>query len=308
MQPKNSPYDPLVSIITVNYNNAAVTCELMTSLLAIRYPRLEVIVVDNASVEDPTGKIHAIYPAAKVIRSAENLGFAGGNNLGIREAKGDYLFLVNNDTEFTDGLIEGLLDIFRQYPDAGVVSPKFHYFFAKGTIEYAGYRAVDTFTGRNSMIGCREQDNGQYDAVTETHYAHGGAMMVSAKALQEVGLMPEVYFLYYEEFDWCEMFKRKGYKVYYQYQSLIYHKESMTTGKNSPLKTYYITRNRILFMRRNVRLAARMCFMLYFTFLTVPKNTAQFIFRREAEHLRAFWRGIFWNVRNFKPTQSTCAA
>ncbi|HEU4555664.1 MAG TPA: glycosyltransferase family 2 protein [Chitinophaga sp.] len=292
----SSTYYPLVSVITVNYNNTQVTCELLASLQKITYPRLEVIIVDNASQEDPRPVINAGYPGVKVIRSEENRGFAGGNNLGIAAAKGEYLFLVNNDTEFTEGLIEGLLEVFQQYPDAGVASPKFHYFFHPGTIEYAGYNAVDVFTGRNSMVGCREKDQGQYDAITATPYAHGGAMMISRKALEEVGLMPELYFLYYEEFDWCEQFRRKGYRIYYQYKSLIYHKESMTTGKNSPLKTYYITRNRILFMRRNVQLPARLVFMLYFTFLTIPKNTLQYVLRREATHLKAFWRGIFWNL------------
>ncbi len=296
----NTEYKPLVSIVTVNYNNTAVTGELLDSLSGNSYGNVEVIVVDNASKEDPTQALLAISPAVKVIRSETNLGFAGGNNLGIKAASGSYLFLVNNDTEFTDGLIEGLLDIFRQYPDAGVVSPKFHYFFHKGTIEYAGYQAVDMLTGRNSMIGCKEIDKGQHDEVRETNYAHGGAMMISREAMEKVGLMPEVYFLYYEEFDWCEQFKRKGYKIYYQYKSLIYHKESMTTGKNSPLKTYYITRNRLLFMRRNVKLPIRLLFMIYFSCLTVPKNTLQFVIRRESVHLKAFWRGIFWNIRHFK--------
>lgn len=300
LQANNKTYHPLVSIITVNYNNTAVTCELLASLQKISYPRFEVIVVDNASAEDPTYEIIGRFPTVKMIRSEENRGFAGGNNLGIQAAAGKYLFLVNNDTEFTEGLIEGLLEVFAKFPDAGVASPKFHYFFHPGTIEYAGYRAVDIFTGRNSMIGCHEKDNGQYDAVSATPYAHGGAMMISREALDKVGLMPELYFLYYEEFDWCEQFRRKGYKIYYQYKSLIYHKESMTTGKNSPLKTYYITRNRILFMRRNVRLPARLVFMLYFTCFTVPKNTLQYLIRREATHLKAFWKGIYWNMRNLR--------
>ncbi|MBO9730975.1 MAG: glycosyltransferase family 2 protein [Chitinophaga sp.] len=307
MQPESNTYYPLVSIITINYNNAKVTTELMRSLRQISYPNLEVIVVDNASAESPVAAIREEYPAAKVIMSEKNLGFAGGNNLGIKAASGEYFFLVNNDTEFTEGLIEGLLEVFSQYPDAGVVSPKFHYFFHKGTIEYAGYNIVDTLTGRNSMIGCREADTGQYDVFSETHYAHGGAMMVSAAAVKKVGIMPEIYFLYYEEFDWCEQFKRHGYKIYYQYKSLIYHKESMTTGKNSPLKTYYITRNRILFMRRNVKLPARMIFILYFIFLTIPKNTAQFLLKQESVHLKAFWRGIFWNLKHRKP-DNICVA
>ncbi|MFY0255809.1 glycosyltransferase family 2 protein [Chitinophaga sp. 30R24] len=307
MQPGNNTPTPLISIITVNYNNARVTAELMVSLRHISYPNIEVIVVDNASDENPTAIVQQAYPTAMVIRSDKNLGFAGGNNLGIKVAKGAYFFLVNNDTEFTDGLIEGLLEVFREYPDAGMVSPKFHYFFQKGTIEYAGYQEVDMLTGRNSMIGCREEDRGQYDVLKETHYAHGGGMMANARVVQQVGLMPEMYFLYYEEFDWCEQFKRHGYKIYYQYKSLIYHKESMTTGKNSPLKTYYITRNRILFMRRNVKLSARLVFMLYFIFLTIPKNTLQFILKWELVHMKAFWKGILWHFKHPK-TGNICVA
>lgn len=307
MLQENKSYYPLVSIIAVNYNNTVVTCDLLESLKRISYPNFEVIIVDNASKVAPNAEIAACFPAARVINSPVNSGFAGGNNLGIKAAKGSYLFLVNNDTEFTEGLIEGLLEIFEQYPDAGMASPKFHYFFDKGTIEYAGYKIVDPLTGRNSMIGCGEKDNGQYDQISVTNYAHGGAMMIPRAVLEEVGLMPEVFFLYYEEFDWCEQFKRKGYKIYYQYKSLIYHKESMTTGKNSPLKTYYITRNRLLFMRRNVKLPARLFFMTYFTMFTVPKNTLQFLLKREFVHLKAFWNAISWNLRHLKPTD-VCAA
>jgi GT2 family glycosyltransferase len=307
MVPPNNTYKPLVSIITVNYNNTGVTEELLASIRKNSYPNFEVIVVDNASKEDPSAALKAVYPGVQVICSPQNLGFSGGNNLGLKVAKGEYLFLVNNDTEFTDGLVEGLLEVFHKYPDAGIASPKFHYYFHKGTIEYAGYRAVDKFTGRNSMIGCKEEDNGQYDRIGETNYAHGGGMMVPARVMQDVGLMPEVYFLYYEEFDWCEQIRRKGYKVYYQPKSLIYHKESMTTGKNSPLKTYYINRNRILFMRRNFSLQQRMFFMFYLVAFTIPKNTLTFLMKREGVHLKAFWKGIFWNIKNYKKVTSCVA-
>ena len=286
---------PLVSIIALNWNTTEVTCEFLHSISRNNtYPHIEVIVVDNASREDPTEAFQAALPSVRVIRNSENLGFSAGNNAGIRVAKGDYLFIVNNDTEFTPGLLEGLLDIFRQYPDAGMASPKFHYFFAKGTIEYAGYRQVNIFTGRNGMIGCKEEDRGQYDSIKSTHYVHGGGMMVPRRVIEEVGAMPEQFFLYYEEFDWSEQIKRKGYHIYYQPASLIYHKESMTTGKSSPLKTYYLTRNRILFMRRNVSWPAFLVFATYFTIFTMPKNTLQFLIRGQKAHLRSFWKGILW--------------
>jgi len=290
---------PLISIITLNWNTTDVTCEFLRSIREQnKYPHIEVIVVDNASREDPTAAFLAAYPDAIVIRNEANLGFSAGNNAGIRAAKGKYLFIVNNDTEFTPGLLEGLLEIFRTYPDAGMASPKFHYFFEKGTIEYAGYEQVNILTGRNGMIGCREKDNGQYDEVRPTHYVHGGGMMVPRRVVDEVGLMPEIFFLYYEELDWSEQIKRKGYSIYYQPASLIYHKESMTTGRSSPLKTFYLTRNRILFMRRNVAWPAFLVFTAYFLFFTMPKNSLSYLIRGQSAHLKSFWKGVLWQFNS----------
>ena len=289
---------PLISIITINYNNADITAALLQSVLCLEYPNVEVIVVDNASKENPTAKLKSILPSVKLILSDKNLGFAGGNNLGIKQAEGDYLFFVNNDTELTPTILEGLLEIFRDYPDAGVVSPKFHYYYAPGTIEFAGYNVVNTFTARNSMVGCRTKDEGQYDAISKTNYGHGGGMMVSRRVIEEVGPMPEVYFLYYEEFDWCEQIKKKGFNIYYQYKSLIYHKESMTVGKTSTLKTFYLNRNRILFMRRNVKGISFLGFAFYYAFFTLPKNTVSYLLKKETDHLKAFWKGVAWNLSN----------
>lgn len=287
---------PLVSIVTLTWNTTDITCDFLKSINEhCSYPNLEIIIVDNGSKEDPTTKLKALRPDANIILNGKNLGFTGGNNVGIKAAKGEYLFIVNNDTEFTPGLIEGLVDIFNKYPDAGIVSPKFHYFFHKGTIEYAGYNTVNVFTGRNSMVGCKEKDQGQYNEIRETNYAHGGGMMVPRKVIEEVGGLPEDFFIYYEEFDWCEQIKKKGFKVYYQPNALIYHKESMTTGKESPFKTFYHTKNRILFMRRNMAKGNFAIFLLYFTFFTIPKNTATFIIKRQKAHLRSFWKGIMWH-------------
>jgi GT2 family glycosyltransferase len=290
---------PLVSIITVNYNSTEVTVELLRSIQSLAYPAIEVIVVDNASLEEPGGRLREVYPEVKVIVSAENLGFSGGNNLGIRAARGEFLFLVNNDTELTSGLIEGLLDTFERYPDAGMACPKFHYYYHPDIIEYAGYNPLNVWRGSCTMVGNREKDTGQYDTEGSTNFAHGGGMMIPAAVVKAVGEMPECYFLYYEELDWSEQIKRKGFSIYYQPHALIYHKESMSVGKKSLVKTYYHCRNRILFMRRNVGPFALFAFTLYFIFLTIPKNSLVFLVRRELDHFRAFWRGIFWNLSHF---------
>jgi GT2 family glycosyltransferase len=298
MQTKEHPL-PLISIVALTWNTTEVTIEFLRSINEHNtYQNIEIIIVDNGSVQDPTAALKAVSPNAIIIRNEKNLGFTGGNNIGIQRAKGKYLFIVNNDTEFTPGLLEGLLEIFEQYPDAGMASPKFHYFFHKGTIEYAGYHEVNVLTGRNSMVGCKEIDNGQYNEIKTTNYAHGGGMMVPRKVIDEVGALPEHFFIYYEELDWSEQIKRKGYKIYYQPKSLIYHKESMSTGKASPFKAFYHTRNRILFMRRNVQSLSFLVFLLYFTFFTIPKNTVTFIAKGQKAHLKSFWKGILWHFNS----------
>jgi GT2 family glycosyltransferase len=287
--------EPLISIITVTYNNHDVTCDFLRSLNKVTYRNFEVIVVDNASKEDPEQKYTNAYPGLIYIRSETNLGFAGGNNLGIKKSKGDLLFFVNNDTELSPSVFEGLVAIFQQQPKAGAVSPKFHYYHHPEVIEYAGYEKVSTFTGKNKMIGCKEKDSGQYDKVTTTCYTHGGGMMVPKKVIDEIGMMPEVFFLYYEEFDWCEKIVRAGYDIYYQPNSLVYHKESMSVGKASTLKTYYLNRNRILFMRRNRSWLELTLFLCYFSLLTLPKNTSVYLIKGEMQHLKAFMKGIAWH-------------
>jgi GT2 family glycosyltransferase len=290
---------PLVSIITLNWNSAPVTCEFLSSIKKDNtYSNIEIIIVDNASKENPTELFTSVFPSVKVIRSDRNVGFSGGNNIGIKAASGDYLFIVNNDTEFTPGLIESLLKVFKENNEAGIVCPKFHYYFNKGVIEYAGYKPVNIFTGRNGMVGSGEKDQGQYDVLHTTNYAHGGAMMVSRKAIEKVGLMPELFFLYYEELDWSMSFKKNGYSIYFQPEGLIYHKESMTTGRSSPLKTFYLTRNRILFMRRNIPFPGLGVFFVYFILFTIPKNSIAFLAKRQRAHLRSFWKGIWWHFDN----------
>lgn len=239
-----------LSIITVNYNGLQDTCAMLDSI-PVGLPSTEVIVVDNASANDEASILAQRYPHIKIVRSSENLGFAGGNNLGIKTAHGRYLFLVNNDTEFKPFNIEPLIARLESSEQIGIVCPKIRFFAPPQQIQFAGYTPLTSITIRNHGIGCREEDHGQYNIAQPTPYAHGAAMMVKRKALDKAGLMPEDYFLYYEELDWSMMMRHAGYEIWYEPASEIFHKESATTGQNSPLRTYYIMRNRLLFVRRN---------------------------------------------------------
>lgn len=289
---------PLISVITVNYNQSSVTCELLQSLQKISYPNMEIIVVDNASPNDTPDRIKELYPGIILIKSKENLGFAGGNNLGIRVAKGKYLFFLNNDTEVPAHIMEPMVELLENRPEIGAVSPKIKYFQEPGLVQYAGFTRMNPWTIRNKAVGYRQPDSPEFDQLTSTNSVHGAAMMIPRRVIDEVGLMPEIFFLYYEEHDWAEMIKRAGYKIYYQPASFILHKESISTGKNSPLITYYLTRNRLLFARRNFR-GLPFLFSLFFqTFISFPKNTVLLLVKHQQEHLKAYLKGILWNFKN----------
>ena len=186
---------PLVSIITINYNETALTCELLKSIKQIDYPNFEVLVIDNASVYKPL-IIKDLYPNVKLILSKQNLGFAGGNNLGIEQAKGKYLFFVNNDTVLKPNCLKLLVEYMQTLPNVGAISPKICDYEAPHLLQYAGSRPMNFYTARNNTIGYGEADNGQYNELRKTPYAHGAAMMVSQKVIEKVGKMPEHFFLY----------------------------------------------------------------------------------------------------------------
>jgi GT2 family glycosyltransferase len=290
---------PLVSVITINYEHPDVTCALLESLRHITYPNIEIIVVDNASQKDDPAMISQLYPEVVFIQSKENLGFAGGNNLGIRQAKGEYILLLNNDTEVDPGFIEPLVDKLKSDSNIGAVSPKIRFFYSSDTIQYAGITPFTSVTLRQYLIGLGEVDSGQYDTSCETFSIHGAAMMVPLSVVLEVGLMAELYFLYYEEHDWAERIKRAGYKVFYVPQSLVLHKESISTGKQSPLKTYYITRNRFLFARRNIKGFNKLITLMYLSFIALPKGIVSHVFNKRYDLAKSIWQAYFWNFIHF---------
>ena len=288
-----------LSIITINYNGLKDTCELMDSL-PLDDSSLEVIVVDNASKNDEASVIRQRYPQVKVVRSTKNLGFAGGNNLGIKEARGKYLFFINNDTFFKNdaGKKDGkrfwgpLMDRLESDDTIGMVCPKIRFAWGTNPIQYAGYTPLSSITLRNRAIGCGEEDKGQYDSAHVTPYAHGAAMMVKREAIEKAGLMPECYFLYYEELDWSLMIRRAGYSIWYEPACTIYHKESQSTGQNSPLRTYYITRNRLLFTSRNGSKPARYVTYMYLIAIVTTRDIVKQLVRGHLDLVKAILRGI----------------
>lgn len=287
-----------LSIITINYNGLKDTCELIDSIPFNN--DLEVIVIDNASKEDEASIISERYTQVKVIRSVKNLGFAGGNNLGIKESKGDYILLINNDTYFKDFNIDSLIERLESCDKIGIVCPKIRFAWDNNPIQFAGYTPLSGITLRNKAIGFGEEDKGQYDIAHPTPYGHGAAMLIKREDIEKVGLMPECFFLYYEEIDWSMMFTRAGFEIWYDPSCTVYHKESQTTGQNSPLRTYYITRNRLLLVKRNYKGINKYLSYIYLFGIVGIKDIFKYSIRQQGSLRKAVLMGLRdFSISNF---------
>ncbi|MDA9564290.1 glycosyltransferase family 2 protein [Flavobacteriales bacterium] len=216
--------------------------------------------------------------------------------MGIKHSRGNYLLFLNNDTIVLKDTITKLVKSLERDPALGVVSPKIRYHYNPSVVQYAGSTPMDPLTLRNTHVGNRKIDDGRYDQEEDTSYAHGAAMMIPRHVIDQVGSMPENYFLYYEELDWCEQIKNAGYRIRYIPSSLVYHKESMSVGKDSVMKVYYITRNRILFARRNFGGWRFAVSMLYVLLVSIPKNTLTNI--ANMAKMKAYYGGMLWNLSN----------
>ena len=288
----------ILSIITINYNRQKDTCELIGTL-PLEDKSIEVIVIDNASAQDEATIIKERFPQVKVIRSKENLGFAGGNNLGIKAAQGKYLFFLNNDILLKPQASDfrPLIARLKSSPKIGIVCPKIKFSWGNQLIQFASYTPLSPITMRNKAIGCGEVDHGQFDTPHPTPYAHGAAMMIKREVIEKAGLMPECYFLYYEELDWSMMIRHAGYEIWYEPTCTVFHKESQTTGQNSPLRTYYITRNRLLFAQRNQQDMTKYITYLYLIGIVTIRDLLKYSFQQRWDLVRATIRGVFGFIK-----------
>ena len=266
---------PDISIITINYNGLEETCQLIESLQ--QYPQdcsYELIVVDNGSIQNEALLLQKKYPEVHVIRSEQNIGFSGGNNLGIQTAKGKGIFLLNNDTLVTANDLKYLYERLYSSPVIGAVSPKIKFAFPPQHIQFAGFTPLSKYTLRNRTIGYNETDEGQFDIPQETSYLHGAAMMIKREVIEQVGRMP-----------------RQGYQLWYEPRCTIFHKESRSTGQDSPLKTYYLTRNRLLYAWRNRQGRTLYISILYQLLMANPKNITMHLLHGRLLQVEAIFKG-----------------
>lgn len=243
---------PRVVGIVLNYNGREVTLEAVGSLLGMTYRPFDLLVVDNGSTDGSYEAVAEAFPGVTQIRTAENLGPAGGLNLGLRWALDrdyDYLLVLNNDIEVDPAMLAEMVAVAESDPGIGCVGPKGYYYEDRERIWSAGGR----LRFREAMTrerGEGEMDRGQYDRDGEVDYVNGCAMLVKRQAVEAAGLWDSLFFLGLEDADFCMRVKARGYTCHYAHRARLWHMVSYATGVYTPGRTFNTGRNTALFLRR----------------------------------------------------------
>jgi GT2 family glycosyltransferase len=243
---------PSVMIVVLNWNGLSDTLDCLMSLQRLDYPDCKVVVVDNGSVDGSVEVVRTRFPGIMLVENEENLGYAGGNNVGLRYALAqgmDYVLLLNNDTEVAPDFVSRLVAAAEVDLAVGVVGPTIYYHDRPDDIWSAG-GAIDWQRGRTWMVGLNERDVGQFGQEScEVDFVTGCALLVKRAVLEQVGLLDERFFAYYEDTEWCVRIARAGYRIVHVPEAKIWHKISPDAQADSPLIHYYMTRNRLLFLK-----------------------------------------------------------
>jgi len=231
------------------------------------------------------------------IQTGENLGFAGGNNVGIKYAlkKDDceYVLLLNNDTIVEKNFLSELVKTAKISMNIGIIGGKILYYDDPGKIWYAGGK-LDLWRGSGYHLNVDKKDNG-IKGIKEVSFITGCLMLIDKKIFKRLGLLPKEYFLYLEDTDFCYSTLQKGFKLYVNLDSKIYHKVSSTVsaGKEvSPMAIYYSARNRLYFMMKKQKSCVKKCAFLVFFGITRLCRLSQWIMEHKIENIKAMFNGI----------------
>lgn len=242
-----------VAAVVLNWCGYESTVECVESVLASDGAEPIVLIVDNASPDGSGARLRGRFPELEVIEAGANLGYAGGNNLGIDRARAleaEYILILNNDVTIAPDCVRFMVETLEQNPRAALVGAKIVH-ADDGTIGAVGGE-IRWEVAEPRQVGHLEPDRGQYVGVREVDFAPGTAVLARTVAIEQVGAIPEDYFLYFEDVDWSLRFRRAGWSILVDPRARVVHKESSSTGRHSPLKGYYYVRNNLIFLERHV--------------------------------------------------------
>ena len=244
---------PTVAIVVLNWHNAADTIACLHSLAKVSYPH-HVVVVDNASTDDSVAQLRAVFPSLDLLITPRNLGYAGGNNVGIKhalESGADYLLILNNDVIVSADFLDQLVTT-AQLTNAAVCTPLIAGYHPHDNVVWALGARINWDTGNIERLHTEEAvEFARKHTPEPIDIAPGSAMLVAASAFQQIGLFDETYFLYFEEAEWCLRVRERGLMLVTAPQAVVYHIVSGTLGQQSPITEYYMTRNQLRFIQHH---------------------------------------------------------
>ena len=244
---------PTVAIVILNWRKPESTLECLEAIAHLNYPAglVQVIVVDNASQDRSAEIIREAFPGVMLVENSENMGYAGGNNVGIRTALAagsDYTWILNNDVLVQPDALSRLVQTAEVHPEAAFFGPLVKSRLDPEQIISAGGKLV---TGWRAVLrGTGELDQGQYRRVEAVDFLSGCALLVRNPALDNIGLLDERYFLYHEDVEWCSRAQAQGFGVAFVPNAVVWHPDTRSRDEHSAQVTYYITRNSLLFVRK----------------------------------------------------------
>jgi GT2 family glycosyltransferase len=235
-----------VIVLILSYNGKYLLEDSVSSYLANDYENFEVVVIDNGSSDGTKEYVETAFPKAKVIRIEKNRGYSGGFNFGLdwafNKQGADYALVTNNDVKVDPKVISELVKVAKSDDMIGFTTGKVYYFEQPDTLQTVGKKEHPIYWN-GGHIGNQEIDKGQYDEVAERYFADDIYTLVSKKMFDEIGSYDENFKFQCEEYDWQARAKSKGYKIMFTPGAKIWHKESMTIGKQSAFKAYFDARN-----------------------------------------------------------------
>lgn len=292
-------------MIIVNYNGKGLLERFLPSVGKLDYENLEVIIVDNASTDGSRSFIKNNYPHFKLVENSQNFGTAEGSNLGIPNAKGEYILWLSNDMELDPLLLRWMVKTSESSPDIGMCTCKMRRITAQGEklniIDSVG-GDVDIF-GFPSARGIDEPDEGQLDNASDVFFSFGGAMLVKKEVINKIGGYDPTFFTLADDIDLCWRAHLAGYRVVAQPKALLYHRVSATLGTTfgRSKKRYLSEKNTFRMLLKNYSTATLVkTIPLYLSILTT--EIILFTGLRKPRMTNAYIKAIFWNIRNFKDT------
>ncbi len=244
---------PCVFILILNWRGVEDTMECARSCAALNYPNFRIVIIDNGSGDNSESVLRSTFPNVDILQTGGNLGFAGGNNVGIKFALrngADYVWLLNNDAVVESSALKELVSSAEQNPAIAIVGSKIYYFDQPNVLWHAG-ALINNDVGDALHVGNLESDCGQYDTPRECDYVTGCSFLIKCNVIEKIGMIDEAYFLLWEDVDWCERARKKGYAVVYVPSSRVWHKVSKSIGMYSRLALYYYSRNSLLFILKH---------------------------------------------------------